>query len=92
MSDMLRCQQCGEVIGTYEPYFVIVDGQPQERSLLASPPAIEFAAEPAATPAAEPAVEPPAAEPLTEPVLEPVGVCYHRKCVEERHADLDRTG
>jgi hypothetical protein len=86
MSDTLRCHQCGEVIGTYEPYFVIVDGQPQERSRLAGPSAAEFALEPAAEPADEPAAEP-AAEPATEPAVEPVGICYHRKCFEQRHAD-----
>ncbi len=33
----LRCQRCGDVIGTYEPMIVLKNGEAQETSKLADP-------------------------------------------------------
>jgi hypothetical protein len=37
MDQALRCQRCGDVIGTYEPMIVLSDGARHETSLAASP-------------------------------------------------------
>jgi hypothetical protein len=37
MDQALRCQRCGDVIGTYEPMIVLSDGAMHETSRAASP-------------------------------------------------------
>ena len=37
MSDELRCQQCGDLIGVYEPLIRLGDGGPHETSRAAHP-------------------------------------------------------
>lgn len=37
MSGALRCQNCGDVIGVYEPMTVVADGQARDTSRAAEP-------------------------------------------------------
>ena len=37
MSDRLRCQHCGEVIGVYEPLVALIDGRAHETSRALEP-------------------------------------------------------
>lgn len=37
MSDPVRCQHCGDVIGVYEPLVMLTDGHPRETSRALEP-------------------------------------------------------
>ena len=37
MRDQIRCRQCGDLIGVYEPLILLADGHPQETSRAAHP-------------------------------------------------------
>lgn len=39
LSDTLRCQRCGDVIGVYEPLIVLVGGLPRQTSRAREPDA-----------------------------------------------------
>ncbi len=45
MSDFHTCDQCGDVVGVYEPLVLVVDGQALETSQAAEPSAAEHATE-----------------------------------------------
>jgi hypothetical protein len=38
MSPTLQCRHCGEIIGVYEPFMTLVEGQLLEASRLGEPP------------------------------------------------------